>query len=88
MGGDEFIIYCVGCVDKLQYKKDIGNLYEKIRAIEISSIKNGHINISLGCCIFNQGTTNYNELYRYSDKALYESKSKGKGRGTLVFLNE
>lgn len=88
MGGDEFIIYSVGCVDELQYKKAIGNLYEKIRAIKISSINNEHINISLGCCIFNEKTTDYNELYKYSDKALYESKSKGKGRDTLVFLND
>lgn len=88
MGGDEFIIYSVGCVDELQYKKAIDNLYEKIRAIKISSINNEHINISLGCCIFNEKTTDYNELYKYSDKALYESKSKGKGRDTLVFLND
>lgn len=88
MGGDEFIIYLVGCVDELQYKRAIGNLYEKIRAMKISFLNNEHINISIGCCIFNQEATDYNELYRYSDKALYKSKSKGKGRSTLIFLNK
>ena len=88
MGGDEFIIYCVDCIEDIQYKKRIEELYEGIRSIKLSSINSKPINISLGCCVFNQGKTDYNELYKWSDKALYESKSNGKGIYTIRFLNQ
>lgn len=60
MGGDEFIIYCVNITDELQCKSFINNLYEEIEEIQIEFINNKSIGISLGCCIYNKGATNYN----------------------------
>lgn len=88
MGGDEFIIYCADSICELQYKRCLESLQEGIKAIRIPSINNIQISISIGGCIFNKGTVDYNELYRCSDRALYESKRNGKGRYTIISVSE
>lgn len=87
MGGDEFVVYSVKCADETVCRQKLDRFYEKIRALRIASVHNTPISVSIGCCIYNQGRTDYNTLYRCGDKALYQSKHMGKGQYTIRSLD-
>lgn len=87
MGGDEFVVYSLKCADESICRQSLDCLYEKIQGLQIACINYIPVNVSIGCCIYNQGTTDYHRLYQYGDKALYQSKHMGKGHYTIRVLS-
>lgn len=86
MGGDEFVVYSVKCADESVCRQHLGRLYDNIKALQIASVHYTPVSVSIGCCIYNQGSTDYSTLYKCGDKALYQSKHMGKGHYTIRFL--
>lgn len=76
IGGDEFCLFC-------ETQKDIGRI-EKIaseileRANHTSLQEKMKLRLSIGIALFPQQATDYEQLYRYADMALYEAKFHGK----------
>lgn len=79
LGGDEFIVYSVGLVDQKQCKMRLEQLLKELREYKIGNIKEIALSASLGCSIFDKSTLHYEQLYKNSDKCLYEAKNAGKG---------
>lgn len=83
LGGDEFLvlIYQYEKIDDLsQLCNDILNHCRK--PFEISE-QQVHITSSIGICIFPQDASDINDLLKYADLAMYESKVKGKNTYTF-----
>ena len=81
MGGDEFIAFCHGVGDEhaIEHKAD----YINERIVEIAKkLMGDDMNIplgaSIGCVFVPAGGTDFTELYKMADKALYVVKQNGK----------
>ncbi|NCC42122.1 MAG: GGDEF domain-containing protein [Clostridia bacterium] len=79
LGGDEFAVYAVGLVDKEICEKKFEQLKNDLRHVQTSNPKCNSITISVGCTICQKANMNFEDLYRYSDEALYEVKKNSKG---------
>ena len=79
MGGDEFIVYSVGLTNEKQCIECLDKLFCYLKNVKIKSINNYTLSISIGCSIFEKGVSDYNQLYRSSDKSLYRAKKSGRG---------
>ncbi len=78
IGGDEFIVFIKNICDKriIDVKANaIANVFKNSYSGEKEDYK---ISGSVGVSIFPQHGSNYSELYRAADKALYNSKLSGK----------
>ncbi|MEG1758216.1 MAG: EAL domain-containing protein [Oscillospiraceae bacterium] len=77
MGGDEFAVFVedVGDFDMIERKSQ--QLCESIARIEIDG-QNADITCSLGIAVSSKASHSFEELYRNSDKALYEAKCRGR----------
>ncbi|MCH4200749.1 MAG: EAL domain-containing protein [Clostridium tyrobutyricum] len=87
MAGDEFMII----VDKFNSYKEVTNLCDNIlnylkKPFEVK-YEQIYITISMGISIFPKDSNDINELYKYSDLALYKSKISGKNNFTFFQKN-
>lgn len=83
MGGEEFCILFSGMdVDKsLEFSKE---LIKKIEDLQISHVEDRVVTISAGLvCLNADDILDVEELYKYSDVALYNAKSNGKNQVVL-----
>ena len=82
-GGDEFALYAIDMIDTNICQKRFAKLMELLDNIDFPQVSSVHIGISVGCIICTGKQVKFANLYKMSDDALYESKSKGKGRVTI-----
>ncbi len=90
MGGDEFIAFCHGMLDET----GIANKSEFINQSLLKAAKelmgedmNIPLGASIGCVFVPAGGTDFAELYKKADKALYTVKQNGK-HGYSIFNEE
>lgn len=76
IGGDEFLIY-VETNDIEALSKRAKYLLEMIADLNIEGVK---ISCSIGIALSPQDGTNFNDIYRKADQALYYVKSEGKNQ--------
>ena len=90
IGGDEFIVFCLGCQEESMVKTITERLNESIFASAKEYI-GGEMNIPLGASVgavfVNDSDEDYNELFKRADKALYSVKQRGK-HGYAVYCTE
>lgn len=80
IGGDEFIVLFRDLTDISALKERCQQLIESLKR----NYKNGNDNvpfsISIGIARYPEHGTNYTELFKHADRALYEAKSRGKNQ--------
>lgn len=84
VGGDEFVII----MDNIKSINSVLRLFNRIlkslhEPIEIKHHQNYKINASFGISIFPDDSTQIDELVKFADLAMYESKTLGKNRYTF-----
>lgn len=88
LGGDEFIIY----MKDVRSRKTVANTMEKlIGRLQFSyPVENGNVNVSasVGIAVVPMDGMCFEDLYIKSDKALYDSKRRGKNRYSFFMENE
>ncbi len=90
MGGDEFIAFCHGMLDEagIAHKSEFIN-----KSLDASAKKlmgedtNIPLGASIGCVFVPSGGTDFADLYKKADKALYTVKQNGK-HGYRIFTEE
>lgn len=79
MGGDEFLVFVNNISATNIILKKCNYLLNKIESIKVDGI-NYPISLSIGVAIAPKDGSNFNDLYRNADKALYDAKNQGKNR--------
>ena len=90
MGGDEFIAFCYGMLDEtgIAHKSEFINQSLLKAAKELmGEDMNIPLGASIGCVFVPAGGTDFDELYKKADKALYTVKQNGK-HGYNIFSEE
>ena len=90
MGGDEFVAFCHGVSDEASIAAKTQFINEKI--IEAAKKLMGEdmnipLGASIGCVLVPQAGTDFTELYKKADKALYIVKQNGK-HGYNIFSED
>lgn len=82
LGGDEFSMTVINRTNKevLEIAK---RLISEINSIRIEEDPSYKIGVSIGIANYIDSNTNFTEMYKKADKALYKSKEKGKNTYTL-----
>jgi diguanylate cyclase (GGDEF)-like protein len=83
-GGDEFVIIC----EYLQYEHILEFCEKLIETVKYSfpstAEQNAKITISIGASCFTPKDHDHTEVIKRADTALYQSKSEGKNRATIL----
>lgn len=83
MGGEEFSILFSG-LDTEKSLEFSNELVKKIENLQIEHIEDRFVTISAGLvCMNANDILDEEELYRFSDDALYEAKARGKNQVVL-----
>lgn len=83
VGGDEFMVFAVNVDESLKrVKKALDNIKAKNMTVS-SEGKSMNITLSIGISTFPDNAQTYEDLYKKSDVALYESKHNGKDQYTF-----
>ena len=78
IGGDEFMVLIRG-IDNMDIAKNrVKKLIEEVRALKMPELDGNGITISVGLAFAPDDGTNFLELYRYADTALYQIKQDGR----------
>ena len=80
--GDEFLIMLMNCEDR----KGVENVFERISTGFDVKIRNEYITYSVGAVMFPGDASDYREILKKSDIAMYKSKAKGKNQ--LCFYDD
>lgn len=80
IGGDEFIILIKDISKNKDLHMKVNHIIQAFRNIKIKEIENQHISCSIGVSLYPKHGSNFNELYRNADHALYEAKKRGKNQ--------
>ncbi len=85
MGGEEFAIFLDG-VNEKQSLETAEYLRKRIETSKITIDENKQISVtaSIGLAFIDKNETNFEQLYKNADKALYFSKETGKNKVTLA----
>ena len=81
MGGDEFVAFCHGVLDENSIASKTQFINEKITEAAkklMGEDMNIPLGASIGCVLVPQAGTDFKELYKKADKALYIVKQNGK----------
>ncbi len=80
IGGDEFVVL----LPAISEGKDAGTVASKIVSAFLSAIKHHdhdiHISVSIGIAVYPENGTDFFELLRSADTAMYQAKKQGKSR--------
>jgi len=90
MGGDEFVAFCHGVVDENSIATKTQFINEKITDAAkklMGEDMNIPLGASIGCVLVPQAGTDFKELYKKADKALYIVKQNGK-HGYNIFSED
>ncbi len=82
ISGDEFVLVLDGVNNEIDLEKILKKLSETKININISEYL-FTVNFSIGAVLYPHHTTNFNELLKFADIALYESKNKNKSSYTI-----
>ncbi len=79
--GDEFFVFLEYDGDKNEVRKKINNLHETLlnSELKLSMEESIKIRASVGICWYPEDGRNYEELYKFSDFAMYRAKHTSKG---------
>ncbi len=82
MGGDEFLIVFEKCQDELEYRNILRCIKTNVQTVYQGEMGDNTLSCSIGLARygFGPGSTNYHDLFRIADRALYLAKQKGKNR--------
>lgn len=78
LGGDEIVIFMTDVDSERAASEKMENLLLKLRGTYFGANAKYVVSTSAGVSLFPKDSTNYDELYRMADVALYESKRRGK----------
>ncbi len=78
IGGDEFIVFLKNVSDRSIIENKAEKISSAFQNTYSGENKNYKISGSIGIALYPKHGTNYEELYKSADKALYQSKLKGK----------
>lgn len=79
-GGDEFIIFLKNISGKSAVEQSIGRLRGQLASMELEGFGEVSLGFSSGGARFPQDGTDFKELCRLADEALYRVKEDGKGK--------
>ncbi|MCA9497336.1 MAG: diguanylate cyclase, partial [Nanoarchaeota archaeon] len=82
ISGDEFVLVLDGVNNEIDLEKILKKLSETKVIVDISEYQ-FTVNFSIGAVLYPQHTTNFNELLKFADIALYETKNKNKSSYTI-----
>jgi diguanylate cyclase (GGDEF)-like protein len=74
--GDEFLIMLINC----EYRQDVENVFERIDSGFDVKIGNRDVTYSVGAVMYPADASDYDEILRKADIAMYKSKAKGKNQ--------
>ncbi len=80
IGGDEFVVFLENIADKEMVEKKAKKILEVYSKTYSGEYRDYSITGSIGIAMYPHGGRTYEELYRNSDKALYQAKALGKNR--------
>ena len=80
IGGDEFVVLFCDMPSKEVLERKCTELLKKLNRNYESNNLSLPFSISIGISLYPENGTTYRELFQHADRALYESKSKGKNR--------
>lgn len=87
MGGDEFVVFLKNCPDVAFIEKKAEAILDKIGSITMEGVD--HVSrASIGIAIAPMHGKKFQELYDASDRALYESKKRGKNVYSIYHPNK
>lgn len=78
IGGDEFIVFVANVLDKNVLVRQAEKMIQGFHAIYSNNKQSYKISGSIGIACYPEDGKNYEELYKAADKALYQSKDRGK----------
>lgn len=82
ISGDEFVLVLHNVTNEIDLENILKKLSETKIEINISEYQ-FTVNFSMGAVLYPQHTANFNELLKFADIALYESKNKNKSSYTI-----
>ncbi|MEG1459791.1 MAG: EAL domain-containing protein [Oscillospiraceae bacterium] len=83
MGGDEFAIFMKNVDDSEIIRQKAAELNKILHKTYFGELRKHTISVSVGVACYPQQAKCYNQLYKMSDAALYESKRRGKNCFTI-----
>ncbi|MFV0518585.1 MAG: GGDEF domain-containing protein [Aminipila sp.] len=86
IGGDEFAVYVKYIPDEQWLYKKSSELVAKLNMITEIDAKRHNISASIGIAVFAETGIGFKELYQNADKALYQTKERGKN-GFTIYKN-
>jgi len=90
IGGDEFVMFITNATEEGTISEKVRILNNEVKNVAINLIGenvNIPIGVSAGVVLVPDGGTDYNELFRNADKALYNVKQNGK-HGYALYRND
>ncbi len=79
IGGDEFVVFMENCEDDVIIFEKANILNKVMQKTYFGGNQTYSISGSIGIAVYPTDGETYEDLYQAADKALYESKKKGKG---------
>lgn len=90
IGGDEFAVLLNGNIDLAVIEKKAQGIINAVLKLSKEDFEKKKISVSIGVCMFDKlsfkksGVEIFNLLYKKADKAMYNSKNKGKSTFSIV----
>ncbi len=83
IGGDEFVVLMKNIADRESAVARVENMCQRIRAISLKGVPGNPLSCSVGVVYSPDYGNTYQELYLCADKALYETKERGRNGYTI-----
>lgn len=83
LGGDEFVVFLTDMVDEAMLYEKVESLTKKLRNTYYGENKKYKVSTSIGVAYYPQHGRTFQQLYKFADIALYESKNNGKDCYTI-----
>ncbi len=88
IGGDEFIVFMIGTIDRKVIEKKAGAICDILSKSYVGEGgKSVEISGSVGVSVSPQDGTDYIELFNAADKAMYHAKNSGKNQYKIYYKN-
>ena len=84
IGGDEFIVFMPGELDEATLREKLDRFMETLNNGIFASFRDCAVSVSIGAAYRDSETLHYCDLYSKADRAMYESKQKGKNDYTIA----
>lgn len=83
IGGDEFVVLMKNITDRESAVARVENMCQRIREISVKGVAGNPLSCSVGVVYSPDHGRSYQELYLRADKALYETKERGRNGYTI-----